>query len=192
MSQLYILYESASGYCLFSKEEFDEAGGQLHKIQKSIGELDRFAKMVKLAAYQPFTTAEEALENIMAVKDNKVTKTLKNFLTTHLPSTKSSKKQKFLLGVTDPKLGPEIFENTGISASYNESIVELLRGIRTHFVKIMKSKCQKQLILQQKSTKTTSAKPSSVSAIASPAPSVPVMSTAKTSPSSRLSPSLSS
>jgi nucleolar protein 56 len=94
--------------------------------------------MVKLAAYQPFTTAEEALENIMAVKDNKVTPTLKNFLQTHLPSTKSSKKQKFLLGVTDPKLGPEIFEKTGISASYNESIQELMRGIRTHFVKIMK------------------------------------------------------
>jgi nucleolar protein 56 len=29
MSQLYILYESASGYCLFEKSEFDEAGGQL-------------------------------------------------------------------------------------------------------------------------------------------------------------------
>jgi hypothetical protein len=48
--------------------------------------------MVKLASYQSFKTAEEALENIMAVKDNKVSLTLKNFLTTHLPSTKSSKK----------------------------------------------------------------------------------------------------
>jgi hypothetical protein len=32
MSQLYILYESASGYCLFEKEEFDAAGSQLSKI----------------------------------------------------------------------------------------------------------------------------------------------------------------
>jgi len=47
--------------------------------------------MVKLAAYQPFTTAEEALENIMAIRDLKVTPTLKNFLVTHLPATKSSK-----------------------------------------------------------------------------------------------------
>lgn len=105
MSQLFILYESASGYCLFEKEEFDEAGGQLSKIQKSIGDLERFSKMLKLAAYEPFTTAEDALENIMAVKDNKVTKTLKNFLTSNLPSTKSSKKQKFLLGIVDPKMG---------------------------------------------------------------------------------------
>ena len=72
MSQLYLLYESASGYCLFEKEEFDEAGGQLSKIQKSINDIERFSKMVKLAAYQPFKTAEEALENIMAIKDNKI------------------------------------------------------------------------------------------------------------------------
>ena len=188
MSQLYILYESASGYCLFSKEEFDEAGSQLSKIQKSIGELDRFAKMVKLAAYQPFTTAEEALENIMAVKDNKCTPTLKNFLQTHLPSTKSSKKQKFLLGVTDPKLGPEIFEKTGISASYNESIQELMRGIRTHFVKIMKSKFLILLTLRQKSTRRICGKRNSVLATVSRGPSAPVMSTVKTSPSSRRSP----
>ena len=105
MSQLFILYESASGYCLFEKEEFDEAGGQLHKIQKAIMDLERFSKMVKLSAYQPFTTAEEALENITMISQNKVTSVLKNFLTTHLPATKSSKKQKFLLGIVDPKMG---------------------------------------------------------------------------------------
>ena len=102
MSQLFILYESASGYCLFSKEEFDEAGGQLSKIQKAINDLERFTKMVKLAAYQPFTTAEEALENITAIAANKCSPTLKNFLTAHLPATKSSKKQKFLLGIFSP------------------------------------------------------------------------------------------
>ena len=105
MSQLFILYESASGYCLFEKEEFDEAGGQLSKIQKAIHDLERFSKMVKLSAYQPFTTAVEALEQITAIAQNKVTSQLKNFLTTHLPATKSSKKQKFLLGIVDPKMG---------------------------------------------------------------------------------------
>lgn len=107
MSQLFLLYESASGYCLFEKEEFDETGGQLSKIQKAIADIQRFSKMLKLAAYQPFSTAEEALENITAVAHCKVTNTLKNFLTTHLPATKSSKKQKFLLGIVDPKMGQE-------------------------------------------------------------------------------------
>jgi hypothetical protein len=41
----------------------------------------------------------------MAISQLKVTNTLKTFLTTHLPATKSSKKQKFLLGISDPKMG---------------------------------------------------------------------------------------
>lgn len=90
--QLFILYETASGYCLFEKEEYDETGGNLSQVQKAIANLERFAKLVTLVAYQPFTTAEEALENITTLAAAKVPNTLKNFLTTHLPSTKSSKK----------------------------------------------------------------------------------------------------
>ena len=104
---MYILFENASGYCLFEKEDFDELGGQLKAIQKAIPNLERFAKMVKLAAFQPFTTAEEALENVKAISQNKVPASLKAFLTSNLPATKSAKKQKFLLGISDPKLGQE-------------------------------------------------------------------------------------
>ena len=63
---------------------------------------------------------------------------MKSFLTTNLPATKSSKKQKFLLGIAEPKLGSEIFNETGITASFNESIEELLRGIRAHLPKLLK------------------------------------------------------
>lgn len=35
-------------------------------------------------------------------------------------------------------MGREIFEETGITATTSDSVKELLRGIRTHFVKIMK------------------------------------------------------
>ena len=114
--QLYILYEAAQGYCLFELEEFDETGGQLKAIQKAIANLERFSKMVKLAAFQPFQTAEEALDNIKLISQNKVSETLKNFLITNLPASKSSKKQKFLLGIAEPKLGSEIFADTGITA----------------------------------------------------------------------------
>ena len=92
MSDLYLLYESASGYALFKKEEFDEIVGKISKIQKAAGDIERFSKMVTMQAYSPFTTAEEALENIMAITQNKCTNALKTFLTTSLPSTKSSKK----------------------------------------------------------------------------------------------------
>ena len=136
--QLYILYEAASGYCLFEKEEFDETGGQLKTIQKAIPNIERFSKMIKLAAFQPFKTAEEALENISCISKNTVSETLKNFLITNLPATKSSKKQKFLLGIAEPMLGSKIFAETGITASFNESIEELIRGIRTHLPKLLK------------------------------------------------------
>ena len=49
--QLFILYETASGYCLFEKEEYDETGGALSKIQKAISSLERFSKMVTFVAY---------------------------------------------------------------------------------------------------------------------------------------------
>ncbi len=55
-----------------------------------------------------------------------------------MPATKTSKKQKFLLGIAEPKLGSEIFGETGITASFNESIEELIRGIRAHLPKLMK------------------------------------------------------
>jgi nucleolar protein 56 len=61
---LFILFETASGYCLFEKEEYDEVAGQLKQIQKAIASQERFTKMVKLVAYHPFKTAEEALENV--------------------------------------------------------------------------------------------------------------------------------
>jgi nucleolar protein 56 len=138
--QLFILYEAANGYCLFEKQEYDDTGAGLPKVQKAIDSLERFTKQVTIAAYQPFKTAEEALENIQSVAHNKVSSTLKSFLTTHLPATKSSKKQKFALGISDARLGQEIFAETGITASFNETTVELMRGIRMHFSKIIKSK----------------------------------------------------
>lgn len=137
---LFILYESAQGYVLFEKEEYDETGAGLSKVQKAVADLERFTKMVSMVAYQPFSTAEEALENIQAVASTKVSPLLSQFLTSKLPATKSSKKQKFALGISDPKLGQEIFGETGITASYNETTTELLRGIRMHFTKMIKSK----------------------------------------------------
>ena len=70
--QLFILFETATGYALFEKEDFDEVSGSLKQIQKAITSLERFTKMVKLVAYHPFTTAEEALENIMEIASYKV------------------------------------------------------------------------------------------------------------------------
>lgn len=46
------------------KEDYDETGGSLSKVQKATKDLERFSKMIKLVGSHPFKTAEEALENI--------------------------------------------------------------------------------------------------------------------------------
>ena len=138
--QLFILFESAQGYFLFVKEDYDETGGGLSKVQKAVQSLERFSKTTTLVGSHPFKTAEEALENITAVGAAKVTSTLKNFLTRYLPASKSSKKQKFALGISDAKLGPELFAETGITAIHNDTTVEMIRGIRTHYAKLVTSK----------------------------------------------------
>ena len=66
--------------------------------------------MVKLEAMSPFATAEEALENIESIGEGKVSPMLQKFLTQNLPATKSSKKQKFALGISDTRLGKNLFE----------------------------------------------------------------------------------
>uniref|UniRef100_A0A7S3HYU7 Nucleolar protein 56 n=1 Tax=Favella ehrenbergii TaxID=182087 RepID=A0A7S3HYU7_9SPIT len=75
----------------------------------------------------------------MAIGAPKVTPTLKNFLATYLPASKSSKKQKFALGISDAKLGPELFSDTGITAVHNDTTMEMIRGIRMHYAKLLQN-----------------------------------------------------
>jgi len=49
--QLFVLFETAAGYSLFEKEEFDEVGTELDQAQKAISSFDKFALLLKLKAY---------------------------------------------------------------------------------------------------------------------------------------------
>ncbi len=68
MSANYILYESASGYGLFEVTNFDS----LANSPDDITDVSRFGKSVKLAAFKPFTSAANALEQINAVSESQV------------------------------------------------------------------------------------------------------------------------
>lgn len=46
-------------------------------MQASINDLQRFGRTIKLKAFQPFTTAENALENINAISEHMMTEDLK-------------------------------------------------------------------------------------------------------------------
>ncbi|XP_042488488.1 nucleolar protein 56-like [Macadamia integrifolia] len=135
---LYLLYESASGYALFLAHGIDEIGQNTEAVRSSVLDLNRFGKVVKLGAFNPFDSALDALNQINAVSEGLMTEELRNFLALNLPKIKEGKKPKFSLGVSEPKIGSHIFEETKIPCQSNEFVLELLRGVRLHFDRFIK------------------------------------------------------
>ena len=76
-TSFHVLFESASGYALFSVLEGEEIGALLNEVQAGMSDFSRFQRVVKMTAFSPFDTAEEALENINAVTEHEMTDVLK-------------------------------------------------------------------------------------------------------------------
>eukprot|EP00947_MAST-08B_sp_MAST-8B-sp1_P004253 g4253.t1 len=134
---LFVLYEQASGYALFEVSEFEEIAQLQADVQASISDVGKFTKLVSMKAFAPFTSAVNALENINDVSEGIVNETLRNFLETNLPTVKPGKKAKFTLGVIDPKMGSTIQEELSFPCQCDETVKEILRGVRCHFPKIV-------------------------------------------------------
>jgi regulatory protein YycI of two-component signal transduction system YycFG len=60
-------------------------------------DLARFQRTVKMVAFYPFTTAENALENINAITEHEMTDDLRSFLESNM--SKGKKASKYALGV---------------------------------------------------------------------------------------------
>jgi len=135
-SSFYVLFESASGYALFSILEAEEIASTLQEVQAGMMDLAKFQRICKMVAFHPFDSAENALENINAITENDLTDDLKNFLSTNLP--KAKKMTKSPLGVIQPLLGTAIQENLSIPCRSDDTIRELCRAIRLHFTKFVK------------------------------------------------------
>jgi len=127
----YVLYESSSGYALCEVVQFEEIGALLEESQENITDYSRFARSVKLKAFQGFSSAEEGLENMNAISEHQASPLLQNFL-----SNNFSKKDK--LGCVESNIATAIKE----AMNYKEVIVsdtvrEILRGVRLHFTKLV-------------------------------------------------------
>lgn len=85
---------------------------------------------LSLVAFLPFKTAEDALENAVAVAEGSLSASLQAFLQANLPSGK--KAAKVGMGVSAASLGGCIQEAIGVSCACNEFTAELLRGCRNH------------------------------------------------------------
>uniref|UniRef100_A0A7S1L7E6 Nucleolar protein 56 n=1 Tax=Alexandrium catenella TaxID=2925 RepID=A0A7S1L7E6_ALECA len=132
-TNLYLLYESAAGYALFLRKEFEETAENESEVQESMQDPKKFAKIVALHAWVPFMNAEEALEQVNSIAAGTATQVLTNFLETNLPK----QKKKYQLGVYDPELGKELA--TEFSVTHGQSVRELLRGCRLHFSRLVKN-----------------------------------------------------
>ncbi|CAK9830664.1 Nucleolar protein 56, partial [Anthophora retusa] len=136
MSKLYVLFEHAAGYAIFSIREFEEVGMLLPQVEASVTDLSRFNAVVKLVGFSPFKTALAALESINNISEGIVPEDLQLFLDSCIP--KSGKKDKIILGVSDPKLGASISETLDIKCDHTGAIPEIIRGIRFHFHNLVK------------------------------------------------------
>ncbi|XP_057970377.1 nucleolar protein 56-like [Malania oleifera] len=135
---LYLLHESASAFSLFLAHGLDEIGQNTEAVRNSVSDLNRFGKVVKLTAFQPFESALDALKQCNSVSEGLMTDELRSFLELNLPKVKEGKKPKFSLGVSEPKIGSHIYEVTNIPCQSNEFVLELLRGVRLHIDRFIK------------------------------------------------------
>jgi len=145
---LFVLVEAAAGYSLFEVVAFEEISASLTTSpsqQSTVTSLPLFSRCVKLKAFQPFSSAEDALANINAISEHAMTDSLRSFLEMNLPAVSSKKKKKegsvppFSLGIIDPGLATAIAEGIpGMSCRSDDTVREIVRGARTHLSSMVK------------------------------------------------------
>lgn len=132
---LFALLECAAGYALFEVVAFEEIGSLLEGSMDTVTDLKRFGRAVKLKAFNPFESAQVALENANAVSEHAMSDALHNFLEMNLPK----KAKGYSLGVIDPGLATAISDGLGgISCRSDDTVREILRGCRMHLETFVK------------------------------------------------------
>ena len=131
-----VLFESASGFALFSVLEGEDIAALAAEVQAGVADLSRFQRSVKMTAFHPFASAESALEQINAISEHELTEELSTFLESNL--SKGKKKTNAPLGIVEPTLATSIQENLKINCRCDDTVKEIIRGIRQHFVKFVK------------------------------------------------------
>jgi nucleolar protein 56 len=82
-----------------------------------------------MKAFQPFVSAEQALENQNDISEGILNDTLRGFLEQNLDKPKPGKLTKFQLGVTDVKIGQAVQDEMSIKCVSDELVLELMRYV---------------------------------------------------------------
>lgn len=84
---------------------------------------------LKLQAIHRFTSTADAVEDLTAIGDGKLSKSLKKFLTDEITGNKKLKNEKLV--VSEPKLGGAIAKKLELAVVSDSTVADLYRGIRT-------------------------------------------------------------
>ena len=134
-----VLFETAVGFCLFSmSDEAKLSSPDLYKHFESETEANR---LLQLSAIHRFQSTVEAVEGATTVNEGKLSKGLKNFLTSEIlekggaAGTKGGKGVNLI--VSEPKLASTINKKLGIQVTAESSLMDLYRGIRENLASLL-------------------------------------------------------
>ena len=99
-----VLYESSLGYCLIKVKDGNLLSKTPAEQRTALGSDD--SNLLKLQSVHRFSDTAAAVEEITAIGEGKISKSLKKFLTEEVAggSKKSKKDKEEQLVVSDPKL----------------------------------------------------------------------------------------
>lgn len=124
-----VLFETPAGYALFKL--LDKAKiAKPEDVHKHFDTIEHAQQVVKLKAFSKFEDTTSALAAATAICDGKLDKSLKSFLKEAILKGAKEGAEKVTLAVADAKLGGLIKEKMDIKCVYDNTILELMRGIR--------------------------------------------------------------
>lgn len=128
-----VLFESSLGFCLFKVAD----NGKLlsdDKLYKKFETPASASNLVKLQSIHRFKSTADAVEDMSAIGEGKISKNLKKFLTEEISQGKNSQET---LAVVDPKLGGAITKKLGFNVISDSTTTDLFRGIRSQLAGLL-------------------------------------------------------
>ncbi|KAI7961477.1 hypothetical protein MJO28_001966 [Puccinia striiformis f. sp. tritici] len=124
------------GFCLFKVADNGTllTDGNLHKKFDSPASA---SNLVKLQSIHRFKSTADAVEDLSAIGDGKLSKNLKKFLIDEISGGVEGKKSKETLAVVDPKLGGAITKKLGFNVLSDSTTTDLFRGIRSQLAPLL-------------------------------------------------------
>ncbi|KAL0490857.1 nucleolar protein [Acrasis kona] len=127
-----VLYETPAGFALFKVRD-EKKTEEVEDIQDAFSSPASAQKFVKLVAFEKFKDTQEAMKAATAMVESELSKPLKSFLKEHVD------KKKEQLALYDKVVGGQIKEKLGIPCIYDNKVLEIMRGVRTHIGTLLSS-----------------------------------------------------